>query len=164
MKKALVVIFFLTLLFSVSSLAFAEQTVTTNPIGMLVGVINAQYEMPLQNSSSLLVNGSLLSWGISNESVTGLSAGIGYRKYMDKESEGFFVQGMGEADFITVESGSEKVSGTAAGISGLGGFKWVYGNGFTLELGAGASYIFSAVGDYSGGFAPSLALNLGYTW
>lgn len=164
MKKVSIILLALivTVLFANISMAAEDKSFTVNPFGLLVGSFNGTYEKSLGNQGSFLVSGSFLSWNISGDNITGIGVGGGYRKYLgDEEFSGFFVQGNGDVAFVK----APEESITAFGVGGLGGFKWIYNNGFTLELGAGGYMMFGTLEGYSfGGFSPSLALSLGYTW
>lgn len=165
MKKLLVVLITLLLivLFTNVTMAAQEQTVTVNPFGLLLGTLNAQYERPIGNEASLLVNGSFLSWELLDDRITGIGVGAGYRKYLgDDDFKGLFGQGVASVNFVSAPD----ISATAFSIEGLAGFKWIYDQGFTVEAGGGARMMFGKLEGYSGfgGFSPILALSLGYTW
>lgn len=147
-----------TLFSTVAAAAGEEQSVMVNPLGMLGGALNAQYEKSLGNQSSYLVSGSFLSMA----GATGFGAGAGYRKYLGNESfSALFVQGSAGITMMGVGD----VSGTGVNIGGLFGFKWIYDQGFSLEVGAGGSILFIDVEGYSlGGFWPNLQVALGYSW
>lgn len=74
-----------------TSLALAEEKViSVDPLGMLFGVINAEYEQKLSPNQSVTLSGSLLMQSIGAWKMTGFSAGLGTRRYTRESApEGF---------------------------------------------------------------------------
>ena len=159
MKRIATVLLALVLILSFASVSMAagDQTITVNPLGILSGVINAQYEKPTGDLSSLLLSGGFVSIG----SVSGFEVGAGYRKYLGEERSGLFAEG--SVAFVSVSAPG--ASATGFGVRGLCGFKWIFDKGFTVEAGAGAGFVTAQMEGYSYGvFTPTLRLALGYTW
>ena len=165
MKKVLTTISLsLMLLLLVASVSVAaEQSVTVNPFGLLVGTLNGTYEKSLNNHNSFLIGGTFYSWTLSGDNVTALGASAGYRKYMgDEDFSGFFGQGAAGISFAS----APEVSTTVFKVTGLVGYKWLFDQGFTVEAGIGGNYIIGELEGYAsfGGFIPSILLSLGYSW
>jgi len=158
MKKITSILLTLVLILSFASVSMAaDQTITVNPLGLMGGVLNAQYEKPLGNLNSLLLSAGFVNVGV----VSGFEVGAGYRKYLKGERSGLFAEG--DVSFVSVSAPGTSATGFA--IQGLCGFKWVSDKGFTVEAGAGGSYITAKMEGYTfGGFGPALRLALGYTW
>lgn len=144
-------------------MAADDQTVTVNPFGLLLGMLNGVYEKSLGNQNSFLVAGNYISYELLGNKISGLGIGGGYRSYLGEEDfSGFFAQGTAGVSFVKAPG----VSTTAFDVSALAGFKWIYKHGFTVEAGAGVGMTFGKLEGYAefGGFSPKLLLSLGYTW
>lgn len=153
----------MTILLTANVSMAADQTVTANPLDLLVGALNGAYEKSLGNYNSFLVSGSYYSWTLLSDKITGIGGGVGYRHYLgDEEFNGFFGQGSAGVVFASALG----VSTTAFDVGGLAGYKWIFGEGFTLEAGAGASFVLGTLKGYPGfgGFSPTIMLSLGYSW
>lgn len=159
MKKVSTILLALVLILSFASVSMAadDQTITVNPFGLLAGVLNGRYEKSLGNQNSYFISAGLVSLG----GVSGIEVGGGYRKYLREQKSGLFAEGSGQ--FASVQAlGS---SATGFGIGGICGFKWIYDSGFTVEAGAGVSFVSAQLEGFRyGGFGPVLLLSLGYTW
>ena len=72
----------------------AEQSVTVNPFGLLVGTLNGTYEKSLNNHNSFLIGGTFYSWTLSGDNVTRWEQVPVIVRYMgDEDFSGFFGQG-----------------------------------------------------------------------
>jgi|LFRM01.1.fsa_nt_gb hypothetical protein len=144
----------LILSFASVSMAAGDQTITVNPLGE---VLNAQYERPLGDLSSLLISAGFAGAGNVNQFLIG----AGYRKYLGEERSGLF----GEGTIAYASASAPGVSATGFRVQGLCGFKWILDQGFTIEAGVGAGVAMINLAGYSiGGFGTTYRVGLGYTW
>jgi len=179
LKKTCIVflcVILLVLTTSIATFAAEETSFCLNPISLVCGIINGQYEMKRADEKSLFFSGELMSYKTLNWEISGLGAGVGLRTYYsDKKFSGVYSELSGRFAYVSTEYEDKfekgKGSGTAFGLGCLGGYKWLFEGGFTLELGAGATFLFGNI-KADGvdeevpllGFAPTIALNLGYSW
>lgn len=144
MKRSVVVAAMVVVLLLAAPAAWAKSTITVNPVGLLFGIASLEYETDLArlgNQTTLGVKG--LFWGVKTNDLdlrlSGFGAGVRY--YVDGAThDGFYVGGYG-----TYGVGSGKYLGTETtvsvfGLSGVGGYKWVFGSGLVLDVGAEFSF------------------------
>lgn len=157
-----------------SSAAYASSTVTVNPIGILFGIMSAEYETALSPSTTIGIEG--LYWKPSLGSDFELSAlglGGGMRKYLrGRAHEGFYLGGYLSYASLTGTYKDDSASVQVIGVSGRAGFKSVYNSGFVLDLGVGIGTPIStsissgdfSESDVSGALGTSFSIGLGYAW
>lgn len=134
MKKTTIFLCIIFALLFGSQAACAEisRTITTRPFVYDELVINLQYEHGLKNNDSLIVNGKFTLDAIT--SFWGLEGG--YRKYLsDNKFSSYFVEGTAGPLVVSNMYGTKG----ALNIKGQTGYKWLFKNGFTVELGFGAT-------------------------
>jgi hypothetical protein len=151
MKKFLIVFTTVSMLFfTASPLLAAENSITTNPLSLMFGIANLDYEHSLNERFSLNVaannfsaegddfelDGSLYSLGgkyYFNEAQSGSYIGLNYHK-LDIECEG-------DDDNFFAEL-FEKVldQGSVNGISLAFGYRKITGSRFTFDLGASMNF------------------------
>jgi len=142
-----------------------SQAITTNPLGLAFGLLNATYEQQLSSNNSFTVNGYY--WTITD--WIGYGIGGSYRWYFDlfktrqKPLEGFSV---GAAINLNSWTWNGFVSAYDNGITimigGTATNKWVW-DGFALE--AGVSLGFPIVGLEGLNISPfGLVGAIGYAW
>lgn len=142
--------------------AVNAQVIKVAPITLAFGVINAGYEMPLGEKSSLYPSASLYF----GSTTTGIGAGLQYRKYLSASKDfpaGFYVAP--EVQYASLkDKGLNDFSYSAFSLGAQLGYQWLLGDSFTIEVSAGPSYWTggsnSAV-KYTG-VLPSIGFNLGY--
>ncbi|MBI9033055.1 MAG: DUF3575 domain-containing protein [Bacteroidales bacterium] len=148
MKKS--VFFILTLFVVCSANAQFKNVVKTNPIGLAFGNFNARYEMVVNDASSLQFGASYMYkyLGIKVNTV-GLEGGFRYyiTNRMKSAPNGFYINPKIGASFGKVSIGDEIYSETSSDLiynafifGGELGYQWVWGSGFTLDLGAGPMF------------------------
>lgn len=161
MKKIL----FFVLLSCTFSLAHAQKNIVkVNPIGIIFGVFNAEYEHAFTEKSSFTIGASYLNW--KNVNVTAVGADLGYRFYFSKTTAA--PEGMFLSPFISL--GNYKYTDTnetafAVGYGGRAGYQWIWDSGFALDLYFGYGYqnVKFTSKTISGGL-PQLGIALGYAF
>lgn len=150
-----------------TSAAIGQSNIKANPFGLMFGFLNACYELPMAEKSSIIISGSYFSGGLGDTDATYFGAGVGYRMYLNDSKEGF--RGIYVMPQIGFNTGSEDIGDN--GFTGFGGgvdlgYQWIFGGGFVLDLGAGASYT-SYSGDnltVNGGIGPRIITAIGYAF
>lgn len=161
MKKVLIFV----LVFFTLSLAHAQKNIVkVNPIGIIFGVFNAEFEHAFTEKSSFTIGASYLNW--STFDVTALGADLGYRFYFAKTTNapaGIFL-----SPFISLGSyknTDNDETAFALGYGGRAGYQWIWSSGFALDLYFGYGYqsVKFDSETISGGL-PQLGIALGYAF
>lgn len=153
--------------------------ISVNPLSLIVGLFQVNFEHKLNAKSSLLASGNYWSLSFGNYEWTAFGAGLGYRMYFKPVApDGFYWEP--RADFAVVSLtlddpfwGTAEASGFSFGPAVLVGRQWVWEGGFLIDLGIGLNFFIGEVeassgpvtvsADLSGvGFAGRFAL--GYAW
>ena len=137
-----------------------KNTVTTNPLGMALGIFNLEYERAVYDRVSIYGGPSYFGLGVDDTSIDAFGIDAGARFFVSGQApEGFFLSpGVGVAHVSA--TGSDSVIGWTA--SALFGYTWLFDRAFALSLGFGGSY-FNMKVEESGirGFMPSLRASIG---
>ncbi len=181
MKKFSVILLLLLIITNFTDAQEAKQAITANPIGLVFGIFNAQYEFALTGVNSLALRGNYVGYKIGDYSNSAFGIGCSYRWYMgeSKPITGWWLQPSVDILFWTAKWTTLEISGTYPffykevdkeetvtfiGIGGDGGYKWNW-DGFCLELSGGIRYYIGEIAGLSfGGVAPSLGVGVGYAW
>ncbi len=166
---------------------WATQTniITVNPL-IFIGILNAHYEMAMGKTNGLGFNG-IFNWiGIGDWSWTTFGAGAEYNWYFQNHAlNGWFAGPQAQITMSMIsykytewnDTYTELVEKTGTGsaimfgLGGHGGYRWIWDNGFTLDLQIALSYNIGSSVEINGvkatgfggvGFGPGL--NLGYAW
>lgn len=143
-----------------------NQSISANPLGLLFGVFNANYEQQIAPKNSFTINGSYLSY----QDWAAGSIGGSYRFYLLQEDvraiQGFSFGPMAQIAFWSW-GGPASYSyegGTVLYIGAEAAYKWVFSGGFMVEpilqLRFGVNQL-----EGLGGFSSyALGVNLGYAW
>jgi hypothetical protein len=154
--------------------AAATSSVTVNPLGLLFGVLNAQYEVAFDQKDSFTLGGSFMAWDLDYWELAAGGLEIGTRTYYGgKGPKGFFLHtGVGGALVsATYDDGWGRVDGSGAMATGTfaAGYKWVGRGGFTSEVSGGLNIAMGSV--TAGGekeeirsASPGVSFSLGYSW
>lgn len=185
MKK----LFVLVILLSFISAGFSAEKnlLTTDAFSLLFGVLNASYEMLLNEKTSVSVGlgGSTISTDDWKISVIGIKGG--YYIYPSKTAlKGFFVgpaigfsivsaeytynEITGTWPYWKIQEKTDKASNVLVSISGELGYRWIWESGFSLGLGIGAGFYLGSIeiagekAPYGGTGLTRLSVDIGYAW
>ncbi|MBN1897253.1 MAG: DUF3575 domain-containing protein [Spirochaetes bacterium] len=153
MKKIFKTLSLVILAISISTLAYAQGSdykaaITVNPLSMLFGTFNAEANIRLADSLSVLISGSY--WGLDSGywDYTAFGVGTGIKFYWQGSAiHGWYVGPMLDFAFASAEYTdpwtSEKATGSATGISfgGLIGYQSIFDSGVTIDFGLGVQVI-----------------------
>ena len=144
--------------------------ISVNPIGLLLGVANAEYEKVWKPNLSL-VGQALFAFSSSGGwSWTLLGGGVGVKRYLNPSApEKLWFGGNASIQYVSAKYGGERDSSIFFGATGLVGYKWVFGEGFTVEpfVGLGISIGSLSIGGESvplAGVGPAVGISLGYAF
>ncbi len=156
MKKCLVIGLLVIAVASSSALAVQKGTsITVNPIGMLVGLFNAEVNLSVAPTISVPIGGSYFGYkssGIGEEweyKLMGLSGGLRYY-WQGNAVNGWYLGGKLNYFSISVEVETTHTTGTkltgsatASAISygALIGYQSIWNSGFTLDFGLGVQLV-----------------------
>lgn len=145
----------------------ALNTITVNPLALLFGTINFEYERATSPHLSVFVGPSYSSLSDGAQTVTGVGGSAGLRLFPGGLApEGFFVG----PTFQMAYAGSDVPGSPSAlvwGAGGILGYTWLIGGFFDVSIGAGAQYMsFEVDSVYGGtvgftGILPAIRLALG---
>ena len=162
----------------------ATSIITVNPLGLVFGYINAHYEIALNEMNGLGFNAGANFYNLSGWSWFGANVSGEYNWYFQKHAlNGWFAGPVAGVSFVNINYEytaldsslalvTKKDSASSFGIQvgGHGGYRWIWDNGFTLDLQGGFMYTVSSAVTLGGatapfgGFGPLLGVNLGYAW
>jgi len=186
MKKILFGLLMVIIFFS-SSILFAEEkgVLSLNPLGLVFGIFNAEYDRKLDSGTSIAGRG--LYWGLAvgDWKWSAFGAGVSYRIYSKKEAMKGLAYGpavdilLMSAEYKTTEldlttwtwkEKTEKGNSTFITLSGEVIYRWVFKSQITIDLGTGLGYTIGTLelaGEKIpfGGFGWSgLRANVGYAF
>lgn len=168
--------------------ATQQNVITVNPL-VFLGILSAHYEMAMGKTNGLGFNGLFNWFGYGDWSWTTIGAGAEYNWYFQNHAlNGWFAGPQAQVtmsmisykydEFVRWEGSTaiyEEKTGTGSaimfGLGGHGGYRWIWDNGFTLDLQVALSYNIGSSVEINGvtasgfggvGFGPGL--NLGYAW
>lgn len=148
-----------------------RNTLTANPIGLLVGAFNIEYERAASDNMSWFIGpsyfGASASTGVSDWSLSafGLEGGLRFF-FSGRAPEGFFLSPSLAIGVLSLESGNESASAVSFAIGGMGGYTWIFGDVFDLSIGLGVAHQ-TARAEVGGqtlgvsGITPTLRLSIG---
>lgn len=157
-----------------SSVAFAKTesspsdgknyNVMVNPLGLLIGSMNASINAGVAERITLGVGGSFFNLN----SVTGAGAHVRANFYLSgpRLADGWYVSPL--VEYYSLYGGGSSLN--SFGTSLLFGYHWIYDSGFNIMLGGGVKY--SSIGASLGGYDISVLsgthgtfeFNIGYAW
>ena len=173
-KKAFFVLFSML---AVSSPAFAQdsgtrtpvehkQIITANPIGIVFGWFNAEYERKVNETTT---------WGVSGSNFQGFDSDFNYSnvsaiaRYYPQGAAltGFFIGGKLGVHHVSEEYGPEDDSATALGVGVDVGYNWLIGKDrkFVISIGMGATRLFGENTTGAGFTIPNIrVINVGFAF
>lgn len=153
---------------------------TLNPVELIIGAADAQYEQRLNLESSLCYRLFLWDLSLADTSFSAFGLGAAYRMYPGHNALHYFYWGPG----VSLLDVSVKLSDPEAGVSGSGsgvvfgpsieaGWQFVPFDAFAIDLGVSLTYYVGDVSASAGGVSSSAAfsgldpgfrLGMGYAW
>ncbi len=169
--------------FAFVGLSAQKGIVKVNPLGFLIGNLNAGYEHVLNENSGIEVGLNYFNFDVSFGAEESGASGFGgyamYRLYLGSSKDaprGIYVApvvGFGSSSF-DVAGQDEKGKTSNFRVGGLFGHQWVWpkdgDGGFTLDLGLGVNYVSSSTDVESvtdlglDGILPAFRLAIGYAF
>ena len=146
-------------------MSYAQKNIVkVNPVGIVFGVFNAEFEHAFAENSSFTIGASYLNWKAFD--VTAVGADLGYRYYFSKNNDA--PEGIYVSPFVTLGSYTNTdtdESAFAVGFGGKAGYQWIWESGLALDLNFGYGYqsVKFDSETISGGL-PQLGLALGYAF
>jgi hypothetical protein len=157
--------------------------ISVNPLGLVIGAANVNYEHVLSPGSAIVVNGDFGKISSGDWSWTTLGGGLAFKKYTKQHApRGVYLGGGANvlhisADYETYDISDiwnierKKVSDSSVffSVSGMVGYQWIISGAFAIDLAGGLSY-------YAGklellgseiplqGLGPYLGFSLGYAF
>ncbi len=155
MKK---IVFIFSIFLALSAYS-QNSAIKANPLGLAVGVLNASYEFGISDSNTISANFSY--YDVSG--VSGLGIGGEYRFYFgDEILKGWHAEPSANAFFL---KDTLDTKATVFSLGATGGYQWVFGSGFLVDVFGGYNYFFG--GDTLAGLdtgVPVLGASIGYAW
>ncbi|MFP4164096.1 MAG: hypothetical protein ACLFVE_08960 [Chitinispirillaceae bacterium] len=165
LSKAAVVI---CLCFISSTVAQQKQNlITANPLGLLFGAVNAEYQRGVSDNAAFGVYGTY--WNVPAFGINAVGAGVSMNFYTNSLFKGWFFRpgaDVGSFSYSYEDEYGESIdeSVVAFGMTGIGGYRWTWTT-FSLALGAGAS---ASIGEFEGinygGFGFTAMLDMGFAF
>jgi hypothetical protein len=153
-----------------------KQVISFNPVGLIFGIANVEYERNIDDASTWALRG--LYWGheTGGWSWSAFGAGGRYRGYFYPKPKapagGFWGAGVDllsmSADY-TLWDVTESASAFFFGPTGEIGYKWLFGGGFALGISGEVGYYIGSLEILgseipASGFGVGASVNLGYAW
>lgn len=139
--------------------------VTVNPLGLLFGGANAQFDYALGESWAIGGRLAYSSYSSGSSTATGYGLGVGGTYFGNGVMRDGFEAMLG-VDYMSASGNSVSVTGSA--ISAMAGYGWFWDGGFNMNVAGGIQSVnldFTRLGLGSiSGTLPKLAFNLGYAF
>lgn len=149
--------------------------VRVNPLGLLLGAISADVDFKIGDKFTIGPSMSYYSASIFNTKLTGAGIGARGNYYVtgDAMTDSFILGPQLGMSLFSVSSGTSKATATGFYVGAIGGYQWVWENGFNVNLGLGANYYSQAASALANdgttlsvpgfhGFGPTGELTIGW--
>lgn len=170
MKKLFVLTTFTAILITSTAFAAADKStnISTNPLGMLFGSINANVDFKVADRISAGPSFAYSSYTSGSSKATGIGLGANVGFYLsNKTFSDSWVLNLG-LDYASVSNSATSAKASGLAIGGTIGYGWFWDGGFNMGLGFGAQYLtldFSSIGLTSiSGVLPRISFTLGYAF
>jgi hypothetical protein len=144
-----------------------HQAISTNPLGLIWGMLNATYEQQIAPKNTFTVNATY--WSYSTW-WTGISVGGSYRFYLMQEKEraikGFSFGPLVSATFWSWD-GADSYGwdgGTSVSIGAEANYKWIFEGGWTVEPTFRLFFPLMNIEGLGGLNSYGFGANVGYAW
>lgn len=150
-----------------------------NPIGLVVLTLPLHFEMCLNEGAALGFNAEPTFFGFAGWTTFGLQVGAEYNFYFQKHAPNGWFAGPGAGiAYISAnysDSVGDKFSSSSVGfyINGHGGYRWIWENGFLVDVSASLGFTMMSLSvnvngtneslPY-GGLGGGIGANIGYAW
>ena len=116
--------------------------VRVNPLGLLLGAISADVDFKISDKFTIGPTMSYYSASILGTKLSGFGIGARGNYYLtgDAMTDSFILGPQLGMSLFSVSSGNSKASSTGFYVGAIGGYQWVWQNGFNVNLGLGANY------------------------
>ena len=159
-----------------------ENIIKANPLSLIGGTDLVSFEHKIGDNTSLLFGLGVGGFKIGESKYSNLGGEIQYRYYFAEALKGFYAGGQAgqSAGKVKTEFGSIFGSSTTSSetnfgalkIGAKGGYQWVWGSGFSLDLNLGLAYNNFSYKDSSSSFStlkasgvlPNFGFALGYAF
>nr|MBO2477445.1 hypothetical protein [Bacillota bacterium] len=141
-RRAGIVAVVLAFLLAAAPAVMARSTVTISPLGFMLGVLSGEFETEI-GQDALTFGVPVMYWSVESASfeLTAFGTGAGVRYYIDRVPlEGFYVGGYVAYAGLRGNDGGTEFSGSALGITGVAGYKFVLNDRFVIDVGAGVGF------------------------
>jgi len=123
-----------------------NNAISINPLPLVIGMVDGQYELRLNPSSGLPLRVSYWGWELSGWKYSRVAVGAAYRMYPKGNAlEGLYWGPQAAIAFNKMtytddfdNSASASLTGASVGIEG--GNQWIWDSGFLLDLGVSVGY------------------------
>src|SRR5262245_58256074 len=122
-----------------AAVARRDQTLTVNPLAMVGGSFNGEYERAIGPGMSIFVGPSVAyasaNLGTSSISMYGLGGTGGLRMFFAAEApKGGWIGPQASLVYISADfGGGDSLSAVGFSIAGLAGYTWIFDSGFVLS-------------------------------
>lgn len=150
--------------------ADVNQFISTNPLALAFGGLNAHYEFNLSKEAGFGIDASLIFWGVGDWSTFGFSVGPEYNFYFQKQApNGWFVGPLAGITMLTAKYMNESASTFGFYFGGHGGYRWIWESGFLIDVQLILQYSLmnlsiSGQNIPYGGFGVGPGVSIGYAW
>ncbi len=125
-----------------------ENIIKANPLSLIGGTDLVSFEHKIGDNTSLLVGVGVGGFKIGDSKYSNLGGEIQYRYYFEEALKGFYAGGQAgySAGKVKTEFGSifgssrSETNFGALKVGAKGGYQWVWGSGFSLDLNLGLAY------------------------
>lgn len=144
--------------------------ISVNPFGLLLGVANVEYEKVWKPNMSFVGQVVFASESSGRWDWTLLGGGVGVKRYLNTTApEKFWFGGNASVNYVSAEYRRDSDSSFFLGLAGLVGYKWIFGERFTVEPSFG---LLISIGSLSiegesipiSGLGGALGISLGYAF
>ena len=171
-------------LFTIAGAVAQDNVIKANPLALLGGTDLIAYERKISDHSSVLLGAGYGSFKFGGAEYTSSGVEGQYRYYFGESLKGWYAGGqvaytsgkikLGADQFFgSPDSTSGDVKFGAFGVGAKGGYQWIFGSGFVIDLNLGAAYTKfdfkgssdSEVSTLKGsGILPTFGFGLGYNF
>lgn len=143
-----------------------HQAITTNPFGLIWGMLNASYEQQIAPKNTFTVNATYWSY---SDWWTGISVGGSYRFYLMQEKEraikGFSFGPLAQLTYWGVDTDYyDYDGGIDISIGAEASYKWIFEGGWTVEPTFRLFFPLMNIEGLGGLNNYGFGANVGYAW
>ncbi len=150
-----------------------ENIIKANPLSLIGGTDLVSFEHKIGANTSLLVGVGVGGFKIGDSKYSNFGGELQYRYYFSEALKGFYAGGQAgySVGKVKITSATDTNFG-ALKIGAKGGYQWVWGSGFSLDLNLGIAYnnfsyknsSLSTSALKASGILPNFGFGLGYAF